>query len=182
MLRRCYLLALCVLQVMFAWQLVPAIAVLLTRHVPLGHAADGWPAVLEITAAALSVTGAGLALSYPCIVIMRHVQRGVQRFSGLPRWAVTLTLLGTALLSIEGAVRLFGPWLPLVDERPLRSMLPLATPGVALMCAGALLAELLRRSRPARARVLASVGPIVRLRRVSHLTETESPMRCGRVA
>ena len=174
MIRTCYLLALCVLQVMLAWQLVPIVALVLLRHIPLGRAADGWPAILEIACAAVCVVGAGLSLAYPCIVVMRHVQRGVQRFSGLPRWAVVLTFIGCALLGADAALRTLGPWLPLVDHRTLGAMLPLAAPGVALMSAGALFAELLRRSRPTRTRVLSSIGPVVHMRREPRFVDTDA--------
>ena len=167
MLRPCYLAALCVLQVMLAWQLVPLVALVLTRHVPLGHAADGWPAVMEVASAALCVVGAGLTLSYPCIMLMRHIQRGAHRFAGLPRWAVVLMFLGCALLAMHFALRAAAPWLPLFDDRPLGAMLPLAAPGVALMSAGALFAELLRRSRPTRPRVLSPIAATVRMRRIA---------------
>lgn len=167
LMRPCYLAALCVLQLMLAWQFVPIVALVLMRHVPLGHAADGWAAVTEVASAALCVVGAGLTLSYPCIALMRHVQRGAQRFTGLPRWALVLVFAGGALLAMHFALRVAAPWLPLVDERPLTAMLPLAAPGVALMSAGALFAELLRRTRPTRNRVLSSIGPTVRMRRMA---------------
>ena len=66
---------------MLAWQLVPIVALVLMRHVALGHAADGWPAVAEIASAAMCVIGPGLTLASPCIVMMPHMQR----FTGLPR-------------------------------------------------------------------------------------------------
>lgn len=177
MMRGCYLTALCVLQVMLAWQLVPIVALVLMRHVPLGHAADGWPAVMEVASAALCVIGSGLSLSYPCIVLMRHLQRGAERFAGVPRWAVALMFCGGALLGMHFAVRLAGPWLPVVDGRPLATMVPLAAPGVALMSAGVLLAELLRRSRPTRTRVLSSIMPTVRMRRLPGRLRVEPAMR-----
>jgi len=173
--RRCYLAALCVLQIMLAWQLVPIIALVLMRHVPLGRAADGWPAVLEIASAALCVVGAGLSLAYPSIVLMRHAQRGPQRFAGLPIWAVVLTFSGCALLAVDGAVRMLAPWLPIVQQRPLGAALPLAAPGVALMCAGALFAELLRRTRPAYSRTLPEIAPIVRVQRVPRFADPDAP-------
>ncbi len=158
--RWCYLAALALLQVMLAWHLVPVLAGLLTRHVPLGHASGGAAAVAEVGCAALSVLGTGVALAYPCIVLMRHVQRGAQRFCGLPPWAVAMTLAGSALLATHGFVQWLGPM------RSNAMPLPLAAPGIALMSAGALLAELLRRSRPTRSRALALLGPTVRLHRV----------------
>lgn len=174
MIRTCYLAALCVLQVMLAWHLVPIVALVLMRHVPLGRAADGWPAVMEIASAALCVVGAGLSLAYPCIVVMRHVQRGVQRFTGLPRWAVVLTFIGCALLAADAALRGLAPWLPMIDHRTPGTMFPLAAPGVALMSAGALFAELLRRSLPTRRRVLSSIGPVVHVRREPRFVDTHS--------
>jgi len=181
MMRRCYLVALCVLQVMLAWQLVPIVALVLMRHVPLGHAADGWPAVAEIASAAMCVIGSGLTLAYPCIVMMRHVQRGAQRFTGLPRWAVALVFAGCVLLAMHFAIRFLSPWLPRVDQRPISAMLPLAAPGVALMSAGVLFAELLRRSRPTRVRVLSGLGAMVRLRRI-RATDLELEPIARRVA
>jgi len=159
--RWCYLAALGVLQVMFAWHLVPVLAALLSRHVPLGYAAGGVAAVAEVACAAVSVLGTGIALAYPCIVVMRHVQRGAQRFCGVPAWAVAITLLGSGLLATHGALHLFRP------THAVTALLPLAAPGVALMAAGALLGELLRRSRPTRQRVLPELGPTVRLHRIT---------------
>lgn len=174
MIRTCYLAALCVLQVMLAWQLVPIVALVLMRHVPLGSAADGWPAVLEIACAAVCVVGAGLSLAYPCIIVMRHVQRGAQRFTGLPRWAVMLTLIGGTLLAADAALRTLAPSLPMLDQRTLGAMFPLAAPGTALMSAGALLAELLRRSLPTRRRVLSTLGPVVHMKREPRFVDTHA--------
>ncbi|HZQ63124.1 MAG TPA: hypothetical protein VFC24_17340 [Casimicrobiaceae bacterium] len=174
MIRRCYLAALVALQVMLAWQLVPVVAIVLTRHVPLGRSGDGLGAVLEIACAVICVVGAGLALSFPCVAIMRHVQRGVQRFTGLPHWAVALTFSGTALLLVEGVMRAVDTWAPMADQRPVASVLPLAAPGVALMSSGVLLAEMLRRTRPTHRRVLSVIGPIVRVRREPRLVEAET--------
>ena len=174
MIRHCYLAALCALQVMLAWQLVPITALVLTRHVPLGRAGDGIAAVAEIACAAVCVVGAGLTLAYPCIAIMRHLQRGEQRFTGLPRWAIGLTFAGAVLLALDGLVRGLGASLPGLDQRPLASALPLAAPGVALMSAGALFGELLRRTRPSHRRVLSKLGPIVRMRREPRLAEADT--------
>jgi hypothetical protein len=154
---------------MLAWQVVPLIALLLTRHVPLGRAPDGLPAVLEVASAAVCVLGAGLTLSYPSIVIMRHVQRGAERFSGLPPWALVVTFTGGMLLGMHGMLHAFG--LAHTSSIPFT----LGAPGVALMSAGVLFAELLRRSRPARVRTWAPQVATIRMRREHQFVDSQLP-------
>ncbi|MEP7206718.1 MAG: hypothetical protein ABI920_07255, partial [Casimicrobiaceae bacterium] len=151
--RSLYIAAIVVLQVMLAWKLVPIIALGLQQHIRLGTLPDGWPSILQVTGAAACVVGTGLALGYPSVALMRHVQRGVQRFVGLPPWTIALTFMGLALLGMDAALRALAR-LPGSEaaEELLAAALALGPTGVALMSAGVLLGEILRRNRPMRAR------------------------------
>ncbi|MEO5700416.1 MAG: hypothetical protein ABIS17_10780 [Casimicrobiaceae bacterium] len=152
MIRGVYVAAIVVLQVMLAWKLVPIIALALQQHIRLGTLPDGWPSILQVTAAAICVVGTGLALGYPSVALMRHVQRGVQRFVGLPPWTIALTFAGLALILIDAALRAMAR-LPSSEAAAelLAATLPLGPTGIALMSAGVLLGEILRRNRPMRA-------------------------------
>lgn len=148
MLRACYLTALCGLQVLLAWQLVPPLAALLDRHLHLGTAGDGWHAAVEVLCAAAAAGGGALSLGFPSLALMRHAQRGAERFTGVPRTAVAVTLAGAALLLWPGALLVLqhGVAYP-VDPRIGAAAAPFAPAGIALMSAGTLFGELLRRNR-----------------------------------
>ena len=150
MLRTIYLVAIAALQAMLAWQLVPRVAAILQRELPLGGVPDGWPAVAQVGCAALCVAGAGLCLGCPSVVLMRHLQRGPERYRALPRWTVLLTLAGAVLLTLDGGLRLVPATLTRAAAKLPVDALPLGATGVALMSAGALLGEILRRNRPLR--------------------------------
>lgn len=152
MLRIGYLAALSGLQVMLAWQLVPALALVLDRQLRLGSVADGWPAALQVLCAAAAAAGGALSLGFPSIALMRHAQRGPERFAGVPCWAVRATLAGAALLLLLGASMALDAWTGhRIDGGILASVAPLGPAGVAVMSSGALFGELLRRNRVARA-------------------------------
>lgn len=151
MLRTIYLLVVAALQAMLAWQVVPRVAALLQRELALGGVPDGWPALAQVGCAALSVAGAGLCLGYPSVVLMRHLQRGPERYHALPRWTVLLTLAGGAFLALAGALRLVPATVPAAAAGQPGDAMPLGATGIALACAGALLGEVLRRNHPLRA-------------------------------
>ncbi len=160
MMRVVYLAALAILQVMLAWQLVPTVALVLQEHIRLGTLPDGWPSILQVAAAAVCVVGAGLTLGYPSVALMRHAQRGAQRFAGLPAWTVLLTFAGIVLLAGDAALRAFAYAADVPQAaRLIAAALPLAPTGVALLSAGVLMGEILRRNRPVRSRSIVVIPP-----------------------
>lgn len=155
MTRRFYLVTLWVLQGALAWKLVPACAIVLLRELPVGSAAPGWPALTQVAAAGISVLGVAISLGFPGLAAMRHWQRGWQRFSGLPDWGVALALSGAGLFLMGVAMHLASPfaggWAPGWADAVAVPAGALVPAGIALMSAGVLAAELLRRSVPAHA-------------------------------
>jgi hypothetical protein len=147
MIRRLYLTTLLALQ----------LALLLHVALPLGHALHvdaalgalphGWPAVAQFASAAVAVIGGALALVFPWVALLRHRQRGELRFLGLPRWAVALALTGATIFALGLSIKTMVPLLPL-DARmaAVLTARPALNAGLALLAAGALCAELLRRS------------------------------------
>jgi hypothetical protein len=118
------------------------------------------------------LAGKAVALAAPSLALLRHRQRGERRRSGIPRWSAVVAVAGAALF-VAAAV----PWwlvrlLPVewrVDA--LLATEPGAEAGAALMAAGALCAELLRRGAhavtvvprcvaPRRARAPRGVSPL----------------------
>jgi len=148
--RTAYLAALAVLQVALAIDVAPRIAVML---VPGADVATGavWPAEAQMAAQAgayaLTIGCTAVVLAFPTLALARHVERGRTRFLGLPRTGIRLAvsgalayLLAHALASIAAAsltVTLAG--VPTLAAS-------LATGGLALMSAGVLTAEVLRRA------------------------------------
>lgn len=162
MIRTLYITAIAALQVMLAWKVVPLVALALQQHIRLGTLPDGWPSIVQVATAAICVVGTGLALGYPSIALMRHAQRGAQRFAGVPAWTVALTFTGAALLGVDAALQ-SAAHLPDAGEpvRLLAAALPLAPTAVALMSSGVLLGEILRRNRPLRVRSVGALAPLL---------------------
>jgi hypothetical protein len=156
--RPLYLSTLPILQLTLVVELAPPLAHALRLEAAPGLAPSGWPAMLQLVATAAAVVGSSLALVFPGIALSRHRRNGLLRFLGMPRWAVTLALVGAATL-VTGAILLgLVPLLPV--ETGATSVLigrPCVAGGLALSTSGVLCAELLRRTlAPARA---AAVGP-----------------------
>lgn len=144
--RRLYLSTLLILQLALIVALASPLAHALRVDGAPGMAPGGWPAMLQLVATGAAVVGTSLALIFPGAALSRHRRGGAARFFGLPRWAVTLALVGAAAL-VAGSVALaLVPMLPV--EMRMTAVLtarPVVTGGLALTTAGVLCAELLRR-------------------------------------
>lgn len=145
--RLLYLSTLLALQLALIVLLAPPIAHALRVDAAPGTAPSGVPALLQLVATGAAVAGASLALAFPGIALARHRRDGPHRFAGIPRFAVTLALAGTATLAAGAIAWTAAPMLP--AEAGMTSALvarPVVAAGLALATAGALCAELLRRS------------------------------------
>ncbi len=147
MLRRLYLSTLLALQFALLVRVAPPLAHALRADAALAAIPDGWLAALQLASAVGAVAGGALALTFPGLALLRHRQRGEIRFRGVPRWAVGLALAGC---SVFAAALVLGEILPLLGQQvPVTATLlarPALNAGLALMAAGTLCAELLRRS------------------------------------
>jgi hypothetical protein len=152
MFRRLYLASLVLLQFVLIERVAPrALAALGGVMSSAGAMPDGWLALVEIAGTALALGGTALPLAAPSLTLLRHRQCGDRRFGGVPRWGAAVTVAGAALFVAAAAPWWLAPLLPVewrVDV--LLATEPCAEAGMALMAAGALCAELLRRgARPA---------------------------------
>ena len=146
MIRGLYQITLVALQVALLVQIAPPLSHALWRGVA-SAAFPGSPlALVQVGSAAAAIAGGALVLAFPGFALLRHRQRGRARFGGLPRWAVALALAGTAVFgfgaALNGVVALFPP-----NERmaAVLTARPILNAGLALMAAGILCAEVLRR-------------------------------------
>lgn len=147
MLRPAYLLTLVSLQIAFAIAAVPPLTRMLSAQVSAAAIHGTVPAIAQLASCSLAALGLAIVLNFPAIALLRHLQRGVVRFRGIPNWAVAVALGGAMILITAIAAGAVRPLLP-VDARAIATLIerPAFTAGVALMAAGALCAELLRRS------------------------------------
>ena len=147
MLRFLYQATLFALQLALIVQVAPPLAHALRQGAAFGAFPDGWLALVQVASAAAAVGGGALALAFPGIALLRHRQRGLARFGGLPQWAVAVSLAGGAVfalgLAVHGIVPLLAPGARQIAAQTAR---PALNAGLALMAAGILWAELLRRS------------------------------------
>lgn len=147
MLRRLYIATLLALQLVLLVRVAPRLAVALHADAALGALPGGVPALAQWLGAAAAIVGVALALVFPGVALLRHQQRGKIRFIGLPRWAVALALAGGAVLA---AGLMLNAALPLLPSGARLAAALVArgaqNAGLALGAAGALCAELLRRS------------------------------------
>jgi hypothetical protein len=147
MLRWSYQLVLVALQAALVVHVAPPLARAVQRGVAFGAFADGPLAWIQLAGAVAAIGGAATALAFPGLALVRHRQRGQLRFGGLPRWAVALALAGGGVFALgatlAGIVPLLAPEARLAATLTAR---PLGNAGLALMAAGVLSAELLRRS------------------------------------
>lgn len=144
--RQLYLFTLLVLQLALVVELASPLALALRVETAPGLAPAGWPAMLQLVATAVAVAGISLAIVFPGLALSRHRRAGVPRFLGMPRWAVSLALIGAGLLA-AGAIVLASASI-VQGELPMTLALiarPLLAGGLALAAAGVLCAELLRR-------------------------------------
>ena len=147
MVRRLYQVTLIALQIALLVQIGPPLAQALRDGAAFGAFPHGALAVVQVASSAAAIGGSALALAFPVFALLRHRQRGPIRFGGLPRWAVALALAGAAVFvlgaSLEGAI----PVLAAGDRMAaVLTARPLQNAGLALMAAGVLCAEVLRRS------------------------------------
>jgi hypothetical protein len=147
MLRPAYLLTLVSLQVAFAMLAVPPLTRILSVQVSATGTHGAVAAILQLASCSLAALGLAVVLNFPAIALLRHLRRGAARFRGIPHWAVAVALTGAAILLAVIAVNAARPLLP-VDARALAGLVerPALMAAIALMAAGALSAELLRRS------------------------------------
>jgi len=147
MLRPAYLLTLVSLQITFAIAAVPPLTRMLSAQVGAAAGHGIVPAIVQLASCSLAALGLAVVLNFPAIALLRHLQRGVVRFRGIPHWAVGVALCGTVILVTAVAAKTLLQLLP-VDARTIATLIerPAFTACVALMAAGALCAELLRRS------------------------------------
>lgn len=159
MLRAAYLASLIVLELALATEVAPPVAEALRWRAAIAQAGDGTEAMLRLAITLVAAAGAGVALAAPLFALLRHRQRGVLRFAGLPRWAVVPVVAGTAAFV---ACALAAPWLVDLDQSWADALVellpPLAVAAIAVMTGGTLAAEFLRRS-VAPARLLRDLMP-----------------------
>jgi hypothetical protein len=147
MVRRLYQATLLALQLALLVEVAPQIAIALALNAAFGAFPHGWPAIVHVASIAAAVVGGALTLAFPGIALLRHRQRGTLRFGGLPDWAVVLSLAGGTLFALGLAVNSIVPFLaPDARMAAVLTARPALDAGIALMAAGVLWAELLRRS------------------------------------
>ena len=146
MIRRLYQITLVALQAALFVQIVPPLAQALRHGFALGAVTHDGFATIQLASATAAVGGGALALAFPLLALLRHRQRGPLRFDGLPRWSVALAVAGTLIFlvgaSLNAAVPLLTPESRMVAVLTAR---PVQNAGLALMAAGVLCAEVLRR-------------------------------------
>jgi hypothetical protein len=145
MIRRLYLATLVALQVALIVMLAPPLAEALRVGPPT--LADDAVDVARTALGVVAIAATALALAFPGFALLRHRRRGVARYAGLPRWTVATALAGGAVFAVAatlaGVARAFDSGdAPDVAELAACA----ANAGLALMAAGALCAEVLRRS------------------------------------
>jgi len=146
MTRRLYQITLVALQVALLVQIAPPLAQGLWRGVALSAFSHGPLVLIQVVSAGAAIAGGALALAFPALALLRHRKRGQLRFGGVPRWSVALALAGTAIfllgVLLNGVIPLLAPGDRMAAVLTAR---PVLNAGLALMAAGVLCAELLRR-------------------------------------
>ncbi len=143
--RAAYLAALALLQAALMIDVAPRLAAAL---VPRAHLAIGpaWLAVAQVAGYALALAGSAIALAFPAIALARHAQRGRMRFLGLPRFGTWLAIAGASAFAAAQALAWVAHSSLAIAGAAVAGIAPsLASGGIALMAAGALTAEVLRR-------------------------------------
>jgi len=147
LLRLLYQGTLVALQLALLVLLAPPLAGALQRALALGAFPDSGLAIVHSALALAAIGGGALALAFPLLALLRHRQRGRARFCGLPRWAVVLAVAGGLVFALGAVLNGTAP-LVSADARlaTLLTARPMLNAGFAIMAAGVLCAELLRRS------------------------------------
>jgi hypothetical protein len=146
--RTLYLGTLALLQLALFAHVAPPLARTFKAHALFASLHDGWAVAAQLAAVALAVAGAAIALAFPLLALSRHAKRGRLRFLGLPRWAIRVGIAGGALFALALVATALATLLPALREALAPLGQSAAIGGTALMAAGALCAELLRRSIP----------------------------------
>lgn len=145
--RSLYLATLALLQLALALEVAPPLARTFKAHALFASLHEGWPVAAHLAGIVLAVIGSALALQFPLLALARHAKRGATRFRGLPRWAVHVAIAGAAVFAAALVATSIGA---LLSNETRAALAPLAqcgaSAGTAMMSAGALCAELLRRS------------------------------------
>ncbi|MEP7181030.1 MAG: hypothetical protein ABI886_02440 [Betaproteobacteria bacterium] len=178
MLRYSYLASLVALQIALAVEAAPPLARMLRTFASAAAAHGGLASIVQLGTTGLAAIGLAVTLIFPAVALLRHRQRGNARFRGVPRWAVAVMLAGAALLVAAVAVKVARPLMP-VDLRNVAALVarPALMAGIALMAAGALCAELLRRSVAPRPRP--DVAPHASLPRIEVIHPPELSTRAA---
>ena len=144
--RAAYLATLALLQVALLAHVAPSLAAALATHA--GAAADpGWPSVACAAGCALALAGAAIVLAFPALALARHARRGRLRFVGLPRFGTRLGCAGASIYAAAQAHAIAGHWRPeFLGTAAAGTAGSMIAGGIALMAAGVLTAEVLRRS------------------------------------
>jgi hypothetical protein len=145
--RTLYLITLLLLQLALIVKIAPPLAQSLRLDTAPGLAPGGWPATLQLVATAATIVGVSVTLAFPIVALTRHRRAGPLRFLGLPQWATALASSGMAAFAAGFVALALVPMLP-VDSRMTAVLIarPVVAGGLALAAAGALCAEILRRS------------------------------------
>jgi len=143
--RSAYLATLVVLQLALLLDVAPPLAATLAGDV---HAAGaGGPSLVGAAGYALILVGTAIVLAFPALALARHAQRGRCRFRGLPRPCIGAALTGTLLYALAQMSSLAFRLAPTSIDVPMALAIPSITAGgIAIMAAGTLAAEVLRRS------------------------------------
>jgi hypothetical protein len=143
--RAAYLATLAVLQVALMIDVAPRLAAALAPHAYLAFN-PAWLSVAQAAGFALALAGSALVLAFPVLALARHAQRGRMRFLGLPRFGARLAIVGAiAFAAAKGLAWVAHSSLAIVDASVSEIAASLSSGGIALMAAGALTAEVLRR-------------------------------------
>jgi hypothetical protein len=144
--RAAYLATLALLQVALAIDVAPRLGTALVPNASYAHVA-GWPSLALVGGHALAIGGAAIVLAVPALALARHARRGRARFVGLPRFGIGLGIAGASIYAAAQAAAIVARWPPaLFDAAAAGTTESVAAGGIALMAAGALTAEVLRRS------------------------------------
>jgi hypothetical protein len=143
MVRWLYLATLVALQATLVAVVAPVLAEAVRTGLPgLEDPVD----IARAAAGTVAIAATALTLAFPGFALARHHRRGRARFAGLPRWAIAKALAGggvfVAALALAGIAALPG-----AGDAPGFADLAAAArnAGIALMAAGTLCAEVLRR-------------------------------------
>ena len=147
MIRWLYQLTLVALQLALLFHVAPPLGQALGNGAAFGAFPHAPLAAIQIMSSVAAIGGCALGLAFPGLALLRHQQRGSTRFGGLPQWSVVLALGGAMLFLLGASLNALASML--TPEHRMAVVLaarPVLNAGLALMAAGVLCGELLRRS------------------------------------